>query len=239
MACDLLAVGAHPDDVELFCGGTVATLVGRGVRVGLLDLSRGELGTRGTAASRRREAERAAEILGVAFRETLDLGDGALRHGPEEEAIVASVIRRHRPRLILAPPRQARHPDHARAGALVEAASYSAGLAKFRAKGKPHRPDRVVFAMERYLFLPTFVVDVTRGWAMKMEAIRAFESQFHREGKPQGRATFISRPEFLEEIEARGRFFGSLVGVRWGEPFLSDLPPRLDDPLAAFSGLEG
>lgn len=238
VACDVLAVGAHPDDVELFMGGTVASLVRRGRRVAILDLTRGEMGTRGSAAGRKREAARAAKLLGAVARRTLDLGDGGLRTDRRAELEVAAAIRAFRPRLVLAPPKEARHPDHARAGRLVAEASFLAGLAKLRLPGAPHRPDRVVHAMERNLFLPTFVVDVTDGWPAKMAAIRAFESQFHRPGAT-GPETFISRPEFLEEIEVRGRFFGSLVGVRYGEPFLSDLPPRLADPLDAFAGLEG
>ncbi len=240
-SCDVLALGAHPDDVELGFGGTIAKLARSGVRVGILDLTRGELGTRGSARTRRKEADAAAEILGAAFRDTLDFGDGGLRTGRPEEIQLVQKIRACQPRIILAPPREARHPDHARAGRLAADAAFYAGLAKFPAKGTPHRPDRVIFGIERYLVLPSFVVDVSADWETKMAAIAAFGSQFHSKDarKSKQPATFISRPEFLEEIEATGRFFGAQVGVRYGEPFVSDIPPKVDDLLGAFRGLEG
>jgi len=237
MPCDLLAIGAHPDDVELMCGGSVAKAARAGRVVGLLDLTRGELGSRGDPETRRAESLEAARILGAAFREALDLGDGGLRTGREEELLLAAKIREHHPRIVLAPFREARHPDHARAGRLVSDASFLAGLAKLGVPGPPHRPDRVVYYMERYLFLPSFVVDVSEVWETKMAAIRAFGSQFHREGSSEPR-THLSRPEFLGEIDARGRFFGSQVGVRYGEAFFSEIAPKVDDLFAAFRGLE-
>jgi len=222
------------------CGATLAKLSQNGTRVGIIDLTGGEMGTRGTARQREREAAESARILGARFRETLDFGDGALRTGDAEVIALAERIREHRPRIVITSPRETRHPDHSKTARLVADASFLAGLRKFPAKGKPHRPDRVLYGMERYLFLPSFVVDVSKAWDTKMRALRAFESQFHRPGAKgaKGAQTFISRPEFLEEIEARGRFFGEQVGVRYGEPFLSDIPPKVDDLLGAFGGLE-
>lgn len=238
MNVDVLAVGAHPDDVEIGCGGTVARLARSGRTVGILDLTRGEMGTRGTPETRAREAQEAARILGAAFRESLDLGDGGLRTDRDAELLLATKIRELRPKVILNMPREARHPDHAKASRLVADAAFLAGLAALPIPGERHRPDRVVCSMERYLFLPTFVVDVSDHWETKLAAIRAFGSQFEKDGPGSEPRTFISRPEFLEEIEARGRFFGGQVGVRYGEPFFSEIPPRVDDVVAAYSGLE-
>ena len=178
-AVDVLAIAAHPDDVELTCGGTLARLKAAGYRFGIVDLTRGEMGTRGSAEIRGKEAARAAEILGAEFREALDLGDGGLRRGREEELAVIDVIRREKPRLILTPYPDDRHPDHRRAGQLVTDAAFYAGLRKLETAHPAHRPQQTVYFPTFDPQTPTFVVDVTPYIEIRRAAMRAFESQFH------------------------------------------------------------
>jgi N-acetylglucosamine malate deacetylase 1 len=237
MPVDVLAIAAHPDDVELSCAGTLVALKQRGRSFGLVDLTRGELGTRGTPEIRRREAERAAEILGASFRETLDFGDGGLNTGREQELALIDLIRRERPRLILTSYPEDRHPDHVRAGRLVTDAAFYAGLRKLATPHPAHRPQQTLYFSAAYAHPPTFVVDVTSAMKTRLEAIRAYTSQFHDPDSKEP-PTFLSRETFLAAIEARARHFGFLIGVEFGEGFVSKRPPRLDDPIAAFDGFE-
>ena len=182
---DVLAIGAHPDDVELGSGGTLALAARQGRRVGILHLTRGERGTRGTAAGRLAEAERAAAELGAAELAFLDCGDGALRLGEAEEDALIEVLRTWRPDLILGPAPHDRHPDHVRAHQLVAAASFYAGLAARRgdagrAGPPPHRPAAVFSYMQHHSFEPTFVVDVTAVWEAKERALAAYRSQIYQ-----------------------------------------------------------
>jgi bacillithiol biosynthesis deacetylase BshB1 len=252
---DVLAIGAHPDDAELGCGGTVALLAARGRRVGLLHLTGGEAGTRGTARGRRREAERAAEALGAAHLEFLDCGDGGLRGGADEEDALIEVVRRLRPELVLGPAPSDRHPDHGRAHRLVEAACFYAGLAGRRVgarpgprgrrsgparrggSAEPHRPAAHFSYMQHDPFEPSFVVDVTAAWAAKMAALDAYESQIHRPGSERaGPPTLVASEPFRLAVEGRARHFGVLVGATFGEPFLSRLPLAVGDPLDLLPG---
>lgn len=234
---DYLFFGAHPDDVELGCGGTIAKLVKSGASVGIIDLTTGEMGTRGTPAQRRREASNAARILGARFREQLDFGDGALRTGREEELQVVSVIRRHRPKMVFVMYPDDRHPDHTRTGRIVTEASFYAGLRKLETDLPAHRPQAVAYYIQNYMFPPSFVVDCTKTWKTKMRAIAAFRSQFHNPSSKEP-ATFISSQDFLDLIEARGRHFGGLIGSSYGEAFVTKQPPRLADPIAAYGERE-
>jgi len=229
---DVLAIGAHPDDVELGCGATLAQLARAGRRVGILHLTMGEAGTRGDRATRRREAERAAEILGAVAIEFMDCGDGALRTGPAEEDELVRHLRRRRPDLVLGPTPGDRHPDHARAHRLVADACFYAGLAK-RGAGEPHRPGACFAYMQHDPFAPAFVVDASAGWEVKMRALDAYESQLHRAGEPSAGGappTKVASPEFRRMIEGRARHFGQLVGAEFGEPFWSRLPLAIADP---------
>ncbi len=234
---DLLFFGAHPDDVELAAGGMVARAVRDGLRVGMIDLTRGEMGTRGTAATRQREARAAAKILGAKFREQLDFGDGNLRTGREEELELIELLRRTRPKLVFAPYPDDRHPDHTRTGRLVTEASFYAGLRARKTASAAHRPQTVIYYLQNYMLPPSFVADVTASWKTKMRAIHAFKSQWH-DPKSKEPRTFISNPEFLEMIEARGRHFGVLIGATYGEAFVTKQPPRVDDVIAAYGGRE-
>jgi len=233
---DVLAVGAHPDDVELGCGGTLALLAGRGRRVGIAHLTRGEAGTRGTAAERRREAEQAAAALGAVELEFLDCGDGGLRTGDAEEDALIALLRRLRPELVLGPPPVDRHPDHGRACQLLEAACFYAGLAS-RGEGAPHRPAAVWSYMGHDSFEPDLVVDVGEAWQAKLEALDAYQSQLHQLGADRREpATKVASPEFRLAMEGRARHFGLLIGAAFGEPFASRLPLAVRDPLALLPG---
>ncbi len=234
---EVLAVGAHPDDVELGCGGTLVHLARLGRGVGLLDLTRGEAGTRGTPETRAAEAAESARILGARFRDGLDLGDGNLRADRAAELEVIAVIRRRRPRLVFAPLPNDRHPDHVRAGRLVADAAFYAGLRSLETGLPPHRPQQVVYYPSTFLAEPTFLVDVTGTLETKLAAVRAFRSQFFDPASKEP-ATFISSPEFLEGVTARARAFGRLANVGAAEGFVSPRPPLLADPLAAFDGFE-
>jgi bacillithiol biosynthesis deacetylase BshB1 len=235
---DVLVFSPHPDDAELGCGGTLAALSPRGLSFGIVDLTRGEMATRGTPEIRAREAREAARILGARFRENLDLGDGGLRTDRAAELLIVEAVRRARPRVVLAPLPTDRHPDHARAGRLVPESAWYAGLAKLEAELPPHRPDQVLFYATYVLVMPTFLVDVSATFATKMAALRAYRSQFHdpNSGEPE---TYVSSKGFFAGIEARARALGRIANVDYAEGFVSNAPPTLADPVAAFRGYEG
>jgi len=239
MKLDVLAIGAHPDDVELGCGGTVALLARQGRRVGILHLTRGERGTRGTAEERRAEAEQAAAALGAAELAFLDLGDGGLRTGPAEEDALIEALRAFRPELVLGPSPSDRHPDHGRAHRLVEDACFYAGLAN-RGSGAPHRPAASFAYMQHDPFEASFVVDVTADWATKLQALAAYRTQLFQPGVPGGGAggplTKVSTEDFSRMIEGRARHFGALVGATFGEPFWYRLPLAVSDPFLLLPG---
>ena len=236
-AVDIIFFGAHPDDVELSCGGTVAKCVKDGQRVAIVDLTRGEMGTRGTPQTRKREAASSAKILGASFRQQLDFHDGSLQTGREQELEIIELIRRARPQLVVAPWPDDRHPDHTRTGRLITEASFYAGLRALETGLPAHRPQTVLYYLQNYMIPPSFVVDVTKQWKTKMRSVAAYKSQFH-EPKSKEPQTFISDPKFLEMIEARGKHFGALIGVQYGEAFVTKQPPRLDDLLGAYAGRE-
>lgn len=228
MSTDILAVGAHPDDIELACGGAVATMVKAGRRVALLDLTQGELGTRGTREIRAKEAEAAAKFLGISERRTLDIPDGNIEVNQENLRKVIEVIRDLRPSMLIIPHSEERHPDHVRAHRLCKEAWFYAGLKNIPTTygGRsqlPHRPDVYFEFMQWYEFSPSFIIDVSEAWETKMTAIRAFASQFHDPNSKEP-ATKLSHPGFLDLIEARGRYYGERIGVRYGEPFFSIAP---------------
>lgn len=237
MPVDILAIAAHPDDVELTCAGTLMTLAAKGRRFGIVDLTRGELGTRGDAASREREAKEAASLIGAQFREILDFGDGGLNKSRENELALIDVIRREKPRLILTSYPEDRHPDHRRAGELVTDAAYYAGLRKIERALPAHRPQQTIYFSTNYVQAPTFVVDVTAAMEKRLAAMRTFRSQFH-DPLSKEPPTTLSQPGFLEAIEARARYYGFLIGVEYAEGFVSKRPPRIDDPVSVFEGFE-
>jgi len=237
MTADAIFFDAHPDDIELSCGGTIVNFVRRGLRVAIVDLTSGEMGTRGTPQTRKREAAASERVLGAAYREQLNFGDGGLRTGRAEEMRIIEVVRKYRPSVVFAPWPDERHPDHARAGRVITEASFYAGLRALETGAKAHRPQTTIYYMQNYLVPPSFVVDVTKEWKTKMRAIAAFKSQFH-DPKSKEPDTFISKKSFLDIIEARGRHFGALIGVEYGEAYVTKQPPRIEDVIAAYGGRE-
>lgn len=240
---EVLAIGAHPDDLELGCGGTVALLAAAGRRVALLHLTSGERGTRGTAATRLAEATAAGRALGAIAVEFLDCGDGGLRTGEVEEDALIAVLRRLRPELVLAPAPADRHPDHGRANRLVHDACFYAGLARrgSRGSGEPHRPAAVWSYMQHDIFEPSLIVDVTAHWPAKLAALACYRSQLHAsmtaaaaaaEPPAAEPATKIASREFAAAVEGRARHFGQAIGAEFGEPFHSRSPLAVADPFA-------
>lgn len=234
---DLLVFGAHADDIELACGGTILKAVRSGSRVGIVDLTRGEMGTRGDVETRLKESLASAKVLGASFRERVDFGDGGMRTGPDEEDRLIEIIRACRPRIIIGPWPDERHPDHVRAGRLITDAWFYAGLEKRMPDLSSHRADAVVYYQQNYIQHPSFVVDVTDVWEDRMKAVRCYESQFWKPDSAEPE-TFISQKSFFEMIEARARHFGALIGRDKGEGFLTRQPPMIDDIAAAYAGRE-
>lgn len=234
---DIIAFGAHADDVELGCGGTLLEAAKRGQAVGIVDLTQAEMGTRGTPETRRKESMAAAKVLRAEFRERLDFGDGNLATGREQELAIIRIIREHRPSILIAPWPDDRHPDHTRTGQVVTDAWFYAGLRKIDTGQAPHRPDIVLYYIQNYQLQPSLVVDITRSFEGKMKAIRSYRSQFHDPDSSEP-LTFIAKEGFLPMIEARARHFGALIGVDFGEAFVSKQPPRVDDLVAAYRGRE-
>lgn len=241
MKLDVLAIGSHPDDVELGCGGTLALLAKQGKKVGILHLTRGERGTRGTVEERQREAEDAARALGAAEVGFLDCGDGAFRTGEAEEDALIGKLRAWRPELILAPTPSDRHPDHHRAHQLIQAAGFYAGLKNRHPEaGPPYRPGAVFSYMQHDPFEPSFIVDVSSTWETKLEALRAYRSQLYQEGGQGAQTkvapTKVASREFWLAVEGRARHFGLMINAELGEPFWSRLPLAVGDLTAIVPG---
>ena len=221
---DILAIAAHPDDVELAAGGTLALCVRQGLQVGVLDLTRGELGTRGTPELRTKETAAATAVLGLSVRENLGLPDGNIT--ASGLGGVVEVLRKWRPRIVMTHPAVCRHPDHQATHTLVRDACYYAGLKKMNtgtgASVAPWRPKHLLYFAEVKHFEPTFIVDVTTTWEQRMQALKCYGSQVHNPDYKEASEepeTFISNAGFSEWIEARARTYGHLIGCAYGEPF--------------------
>ncbi|MBX7257541.1 MAG: bacillithiol biosynthesis deacetylase BshB1 [Candidatus Hydrogenedentes bacterium] len=235
MAVDILAIGAHPDDVEIGIGGLVRKLVLAGRRVGILDLTQGEMGTRGSVEERQQEAADSARILGVAERENACLPDGALANTSVMQRTVVPILRRFRARVILAPYDQDRHPDHSAAHALARDANYFAGLSRIESDAPPHRAP-VVYYYRVYgePTAPQFVVDISKEFETKLEALRAYRSQFFNP-EYQGTPTYVSSEEFWESIRVKAAYWGKSIGATYGEPLYVQTPLGVQIP----PGMEG
>jgi N-acetylglucosamine malate deacetylase 1 len=224
---DVLAIAAHRDDVEQTCGGTLLRMAARGLRTAILDLTQGEAGTRGTAADRAREAEQAARILGVGWRQALDLPDGAIANTLENRLAIARVVRQLRPRVVILPYWQARHPDHAIVASVGREACFIAGLKKIAAGGDPHRPFKIVYASLYADVRPSFIVDITPFIEQRHQALMAYRSQYADQSAGSG--LFVPEEEIRERTFAEARHYGLLAGVRYGEPFVQKEVGLVDD----------
>lgn len=229
MKLDVLAIGVHPDDIELCCAGALVKEIKSGKKAGIIDLTQGELGTRGTIETRYAEAANAAKIMGVLVRENLKMRDGFFKNDEVHQLQLIKAIRKYRPDIILGNVRQDRHPDHGRAGNLINDACFLSGLARIETKnddGSPQekwRPRYFFQYMQDWYHEPDVLIDITDVMDVKMAAIEAYTTQFHTSNSDKdGPATYISTPEFKESILARSRMLGKRIGVKYAEGFVSD-----------------
>jgi N-acetylglucosamine malate deacetylase 1 len=224
MKLDILVLASHPDDAELGCGGTIVKHISLGHKVGIVDLTRGELGTRGTPESREKEALDSARILGVSVRENLRLADGFFQNDPGSQLKVIEAIRTYQPRIILANAVYDRHIDHGKGASLAYDASFLSGLVKIETldkegkKQSPWRPDAVYHYVQSQFITPDFIVDISHEWETKMRAVKAFSSQFFNPGSKEPE-TYISKPGFLRMLEGRAVEYGHAIGATYGEGF--------------------
>jgi len=224
---DFLAVAAHPDDIEQTCGGALLKMAGMGYRTGALDLTAGDMGTRGTPEQRIEESREAARILGLAFRENLRMPDARLENNISLRLTLMAVIRRLRPRVVILPYWEARHPDHAYASVLGFEASFLAGIRKLDDQSEPHRPFKVVYASMYANVPPTFVVDITAQFERRMESLFAYRSQYG--DAAEGAELFPKQEEIYDRLRSIARFYGNLIGVKYGEPYVVKETMRVDD----------
>ena len=230
---DVLAIGAHPDDVELSCGGTVIKLAKKGRKVGVCDLTAGELGTRGSREIRAQEAANAARIMVLAARENLNLPDGNIENTPANRQKLITVIRKYRPDILLIPYHSDRHPDHEHTHILARESWFYAGLSKIETTldghpQEPFRPRTYYCFMHWWEFVPSFIVDVTAEYDQRMKTVKAYKSQFY-DPESQERQTVLSTPGFLEMLHTRLSYYGDKIGKKYGEPFFSPHAVEVDD----------
>jgi bacillithiol biosynthesis deacetylase BshB1 len=220
---DILVLAAHPDDAELGAGGTIAKHVSLGYKVGVVDFTRGELGTRGTVKTRDAEAAASSQILGLSVRENLNFKDGFYQNDEAHQLEVARIIRKYQPNIVLANAVSDRHPDHAKGAALSFTACFLAGLSKVKtvdegSEQKPWRPDALYHFIQSQFIEPDFIVDISDFWDTKMNAVRAFKTQFYDPSSAEPE-TFISNPSFMKMLESRAQEFGHTIGAKYGEGF--------------------
>jgi bacillithiol biosynthesis deacetylase BshB1 len=232
MKLDVIIFASHPDDAEITMGGTIAKLTDNNLKVGIIDLTRGELSTRGTVETRQKEATLAAAILNIALRDNLQLPDGMIARNKENLMKIITIIRQYQPQIVFAPYFNDRHPDHIDTSILIKEAVFASGLTKIITNLNDvlqvaYRPKKIFYYMQTYTFDPSFIVDISGYQNVKMDAVRAYSTQFFdsENKEPQ---TFISRPEFMGYIESRSLFYGFQIGKQYGEPFYSEEKIELD-----------
>ena len=232
MPLDILALAAHRDDVEQTCAGTLLKMAERGYRTGILDLTQGEMGTRGTMEDRAREAAEAARILKVSWREALDIPDGRVENTWQNRLKIAAVLRQQRPRVLILPYWEGRHPDHYTASILGYEAAFLSGLAKLpmNTDSPPHRPFKIIYASLYRDVRPTFVVDITDQFETRFASLMAYKSQFT--DQEAGSGIFPAQKEIRARVESMARYYGMLGGVTYGEPFVQKEVGLVDDVVA-------
>ncbi len=230
MSLDVLAIAAHPDDIEQTCGGTLIRMAEMGYRTGALDLTAGEMGTRGTPETRVAESQAAAEHMMLRFRENLHMPDARLENNIAARMTLAQKIRELRPRVVILPYWQARHPDHYRAGELGYEACFLSGLKKLDEYSEPHRPFKILYSSVYADVKPSFVVDISAQFERRMAALLSYASQYG--GGEEGAGLFPKEAEIRERLGAIARFYGNLIGARYGEPFVVKEALQIDDIVA-------
>jgi bacillithiol biosynthesis deacetylase BshB1 len=226
MKLDLLAIGAHPDDVELGCSGTLINEVRKGKKVGVADLTQGELGTRGTAETRHAEAADAAKIMGIHVRENLRMRDGFFKNDEEHQMQVIRILRKYKPEIVIANILEDRHPDHGRGGWLVYDACFFSGLRQIKTldddgnEQEKWRPKMLLHYIQDRFYEPDIITDISDVWEQRMESIRAYKTQFYDPNSKEPQS-YLSNPEFIDALVARARLLGKRIGVKYGEGFLS------------------
>ncbi len=226
MKLDVIAFAAHPDDAELSMGGTIARFNSMKLKAGIVDLTQGEMSSRGNIEIRQKETRNASKILNLSVRENLKISDGNIEINQENLEKVVNLIRRFTPKIIFAPYFNDRHPDHIQTSKLIKNAMFVTGLTKFKTSYQgqiqsTYRPKKLYYYMQTYTFAPSFIIDITKHFQQKMKATLAFKSQFY-DSKHKGPQTFISRPEFIEFLEARAKVYGFEIGKKYGEPFFCE-----------------
>ena len=229
MRLDVLAIAAHPDDVELTCGGTLLKMVEKGYQTGILDLTAGEMGTRGTPQTRAKEATAAARILKVSWRSTLGVPDSDVQPRREHKMRLAKVIREVRPRTVILPYWEARHPDHYQASTLGYEGCFLAGLKQLPLDGEPYRPFKILYATSFEGMNPTFIVDITKQYDRRRRAILAYGSQFRPAKSERKQKVFLAVDELDARMDLMARHYGQMIGVKYGEPFLQKELMQVDD----------
>ncbi|MBI4243956.1 MAG: bacillithiol biosynthesis deacetylase BshB1 [Planctomycetes bacterium] len=227
---DLLAFGAHPDDIELSCCGTILSCTYQGYKVGIIDLTRGEKGTRGTAQIREQEKLKASRILRLTLRETLNIPDTEVRYTKENIRKIIESVRKYKPHVVILPPDDKRHPDHSNANRIVYEACFLAGLKNLDTDGKPHRPYKVLNVHKLSVFdygKPTFILDITKFFRKKLQVINCYKSQFPPNDKTRVGKFRVN--EINEWIEATSRYYGALIGTKYGEGFITKEVVQVDD----------
>lgn len=229
MKLDILAIGVHPDDVELGCSGTLINEIKNGKKVGVVDLTQGELGTRGTIETRYTEAAIAAEVMGVHVRENLKMRDGFFKNDEEHQLKLISALRKYQPEIVIANILHDRHPDHGRAGHLIADACFLSGLVKVKTNdedGNPQerwRPKYVLHYLQDWYHEPDLIIDISDVFEQRMKAIEAYGTQFFSTGEANDEpVTYISTPDFLDSVTARARMLGKRIGVKYGEGYVSE-----------------
>jgi bacillithiol biosynthesis deacetylase BshB1 len=232
MNLDVIVFAAHPDDAELSMGGTIAKLTKNNLKVGIIDFTKGELGTRGTPEIRQKEAAKASDILKIKVRDNLLFPDGNIQINKENLIKVVTILRKYKPKIIFAPFFKDRHPDHIDASTLTKRAMFQSGLKEIKTFNKDvpqdaYRPGHLYYYMQTYTFDPSFIIDISDSFDTKMKAVRAFSSQFHNP-KNKEPETFISKPNFISYVESRASFYGFQIGKSYGEAFYCEEKIELD-----------
>jgi N-acetylglucosamine malate deacetylase 1 len=236
MQLDILAFGAHPDDVELFAGGTMAKMAALGHATGIVDMTRGELGTRGTPELRKQEASKAAQILGLKTRENLGLSDGDVQVTPQARLKVIRMLRKYRPQVVITHYGDDKHPDHVNTSRLVAEAVHHSGLAKIKTGQERYRPQTLLFFKLPSNVLPSFVVDISEYIEQRKAAIASYRSQLFDPSSLEP-STKLSHPDFLRQVESMHSYYGSLIGKAQGEAFYIKGILEIEDPVRHFGPL--